>query len=110
MSSQQQWDSQSYQKHTGFVSVYGEGVLDWLNARAGEYILDLGCGDGALTQKLVELKANVIGVDASGEFVAAAQARGLDVRLMDGHQLDFENQFDAVFQMLPCIGCWSRNA
>ena len=97
MSSKQRGDSQSYQKHTGFVSVYGEGVLDWLNARVGEKILDLGCGDGALTQKLVELKASVIGVDASGEFVAAAQARGLDTRQMDGHRLDFENRFDAVF-------------
>ncbi len=96
MNSQQQWDSDSYQKHTGFVSVYGEGVLDWLKPIAGEKILDLGCGDGLLTEKISKI-SNVVGVDASAEFVEAAKARGLDARQMDGHRLEFENQFDAVF-------------
>ena len=65
--------------------------------RRGEQILDLGCGDGALTVKLVEAGANVIGVDSSAAFVDAARARGIHARLGDGECLPFGRQFDAVF-------------
>ena len=97
MSELQKWDSDSYQKHTGFVSVLGEGVLDWLHPVAGEDILDLGCGDGVLTQKIAQITQGVIGVDGSAKFVESAIARGLNARQMDGHELNFENRFDAVF-------------
>lgn len=95
--SRQKWQSDSYQKSTGFVSVYGEDVLSWLDAQPDERILDLGCGDGVLTHKIVELAGDVVGVDASESFVRTACEAGLDVRLMDGHDLTFENEFDAVF-------------
>jgi trans-aconitate methyltransferase len=97
MNSKQEWDSNSYQKHTGFVSVLGEGVFDWLKPVAGEHILDLGCGDGVLTEKISQSGASAIGVDASAQFVASAKERGIDARQMDGHKLEFENEFDAVF-------------
>src|SRR5262249_6978810 len=68
-----------------------------LAPRAGERILDLGCGDGALTKRLADLGADVIGVDASPEMVAAAQALSLDARVMSGEALTFDGEFDAVF-------------
>jgi len=95
--SRQQWQSDSYQENTGFVSVYGEDVLGWLDAKPDERILDLGCGDGILTRKIAEQGVDVIGVDASKNFVDTACNAGLDVRLMDGHELTFNNEFDAVF-------------
>lgn len=64
---------------------------------AGERILDLGCGDGALTEKLASLGCQVVGVDSSPAQVAAAQARGLDARVVDAQHLPFEAEFDAVF-------------
>ena len=97
MSLHQEWNSKSYQEHTGFVSTLGEDVLDWLGPVAGEHILDLGCGDGILTEKISDVQAHVVGVDASAEFVASARQRGIDARQMDGHRLEFENRFDAVF-------------
>jgi trans-aconitate methyltransferase len=39
----------------------------------------------------------VVGVDSSAEQIAAAQARGLTVYVMDGQQLTFNEEFDAVF-------------
>lgn len=72
-------------------------VVDLLAPRPGERILDLGCGDGALTAKLAALGCKVVGVDASPEMVAAAQSRGLDARVMDGNALRFDTEFDAVF-------------
>lgn len=96
-SAQQRWTSETYQKHTGFVPVLGAPVLELLAPTPGERILDLGCGDGALTEKLGAAGADVLGVDASETMIEAAGARGLDVRVLDGHALDFDDAFDAVF-------------
>ena len=68
-----------------------------LGPRAGERILDLGCGDGALTWKLIDAGATVVGVDASPAFVEAAREAGIDARLMDGQRLTFREEFNAVF-------------
>ncbi len=91
------WDPQAYATHAAFVPALGNAVLDLLGAQAGERILDLGCGDGVLTEKLVAAGAEVVGVDADPAMVAAAVAKGLDARLGDGRRLAFGPEFDAVF-------------
>ncbi|MGI9509657.1 MAG: methyltransferase domain-containing protein, partial [Geminicoccaceae bacterium] len=93
----QRWKADSYQQHTGFVPVLGAPVLELLAPKPGEHILDLGCGDGALTEKLAAAGAEVLGVDASEAMIEAARTRGLDVRVMDGQALDLDQTFDAVF-------------
>jgi SAM-dependent methyltransferase len=62
-----------------------------------ERVLDLGCGDGALTLTLARLGCDVVGVDSSPEQVAAAQRLGLDARVSSGERLEFSSDFDAVF-------------
>jgi SAM-dependent methyltransferase len=93
----QTWDAAGYSANAHFVPALGQAVLDLLQARAGERILDLGCGDGVLTEKLVALGAQVVGVDSSPDMIAAARRRGLDARLMDARSLTFQEEFDAVF-------------
>ncbi|MBL6752624.1 MAG: methyltransferase domain-containing protein [Nevskia sp.] len=93
----QTWDPEAYARNARFVAELGAPLLDWLEPRPGERVLDLGCGDGALTEKLVAAGCSVVGADASPEFVAAARARGLDARLADGQALPFAAEFDAVF-------------
>ncbi|MGI9364136.1 MAG: class I SAM-dependent methyltransferase [Rhizobiaceae bacterium] len=97
MPAEQTWEPESYQRDTGFVSVFGEDVLHWLAPLKDERILDIGCGDGALTRKLVDIAARVVGIDASASFVQSARQAGLDVHLMDAQELTFESEFDAVF-------------
>lgn len=92
----QHWDPGRYQRNAGFVAVLGAPLLDLLKPQAGEDILDLGCGDGALTIRLIEMGAKVVAVDASAEQIAAARARGLDARVMDGQALTFDSAFDGV--------------
>jgi trans-aconitate methyltransferase len=94
---QQSWSAAGYDKNARFVSDLGAEIFAWLNPRPGERILDLGCGDGALTQKIAEAGAAVIGVDTSADFLSTARRRGLDVRPMDGQALAFNAEFDAVF-------------
>jgi len=93
----QHWDPDRYARNARFVAELGQPVVTLLAPRAGERILDLGCGDGALTRRLVEIGASVVGVDSSAEMVAASCAAGLDARVMSGEALTFDNEFDGVF-------------
>jgi len=80
-----------------FVAELGGAALDLLDPQPGERILDIGCGDGALTRKIVERGADVVGIDNSSELVAAASAIGLHVREMDAASMSFAAEFDAAF-------------
>ncbi|HEV2567201.1 class I SAM-dependent methyltransferase [Sphingomonas sp.] len=91
------WSPTDYAKNAAFVPELGKAVVELLAPRPGERILDLGCGDGVLTEALVAAGAEVVGVDASPDMIAAAKARGLDARVMDGQALQFDGEFDAVF-------------
>ena len=93
----QNWDPAQYGANARFVSDLGMPVVALLSPQPGERILDLGCGDGALTIKLVECGCRVVAVDASADMVAAAWSLGLDASVMDGESLQFANEFDAVF-------------
>lgn len=91
------WDAGDYARVGAFVAELGEAALDLLDPQPGEAILDIGCGDGALTQWIAERGATVVGIDNSESMVIAAKARGLDARLMDAAQLRFSEAFDAAF-------------
>ena len=93
----QNWNPEQYAENARFVADLGMPVVDLLAPRPGERILDLGCGDGPLTSKLADLRCEVVGVDASSQMIDAARQLGLDARVMDGHALTFESEFDAVF-------------
>ena len=93
----QKWDPNRYAENVRFVSELGQGVVELLAPRPGERILDLGCGDGVLTEQLASLGCDVLGVDGSREMIEAASAQGVEARVMDGQELSFENEFDAVF-------------
>jgi SAM-dependent methyltransferase len=97
MSSAQTWNPETYARHARFVSDLGSPVVELLAPRAGERILDLGCGDGALTKKLADLGCDVVAADSSAPQVEAARGLGLDARVMSGEALPFHDEFDAVF-------------
>lgn len=93
----QNWDANSYIQHASFVPERGAPVLDLLAPARGERVLDLGCGDGALTLRIAEAGADVFGVDASPAMVEAARSRGLAADIVSGDSLAFDREFDAVF-------------
>ena len=94
---EQSWRVDRYRHHTGFVSTLGAPVVDLLAPKPGERILDLGCGDGVLTEALREVGAEVVGFDSSEAMIEAAKGRGLDAHLGDAEKLDYHQIFDAVF-------------
>lgn len=93
----QTWKAERYANAGGFVPVLGMPVIDLLAPKTGERILDLGCGDGVLAEKIAATGAIVVAVDAAPDLIAASRARGLDARLEDGQNLPFDREFDAVF-------------
>ena len=92
------WDPQQYEQHGAFVHGLAGGVLEWLAPKAGERILDLGCGNGQLTRRIVETGAIVTGLDASPQMVSAAKALGIHAQLGNAESLPFaDRSFDVVF-------------
>src|SRR5579871_3977612 len=93
----QTWDPATYAKNARFVSDLGSPVLELLAPQPGERILDLGCGDGALTKRLADLGCEVVAVDSSAAQVEAALKLGLDAYVMNAEALPYQQEFDAVF-------------
>ncbi len=94
----QTWDPQAYERNGAYVHGLAGGVLEWLAAQPGERILDLGCGDGQLTQRIASTGASVVGVDASPQMAVAARSRGIFVEEANAESLPFPSLvFDAVF-------------
>jgi SAM-dependent methyltransferase len=91
------WDAADYARVGAFVPELGAAALDLLDPQFGERILDVGCGDGTLTHKIIERGATVVGVDNSPELAAVARAVGLDVRIGDAAEMAFDAEFDAAF-------------
>jgi len=95
--SQQNWNASEYVKHASFVPTMANDVVGLLDPKEGEVILDVGCGDGELTQKLQEKGCSVIGIDSSPSMIETAKNRGVESYVMDGHNIPYQNKFDAVF-------------
>lgn len=93
----QTWCAEGYDKNARFVSDLGGPVVGLLRARPGERILDLGCGDGVLTKRLQDSGCEVVGIDSSPELIQAALRLGLNVSVQNAYEIDFRQEFDAVF-------------
>lgn len=97
------WSPIDYATNAAFVPALGQAALTLLNPQPGEMILDIGCGDGTLTQRIMEAGARVIGLDASEEMAEAARAKGVDAFVADAQALGLDEQaerfgqFDAAF-------------
>ena len=94
----QTWDPDAYAQNAGFVHGLAGGVVEWLAPQAGERILDLGCGDGQLTERLAHSGAIITGVDADPRMVKAAKSRGIGAHHAMAERLPLDDaSFDAVF-------------
>jgi trans-aconitate methyltransferase len=93
------WDTARYQIRHAYVFAYGEDLIGLLEPRAGEKILDLGCGSGQLTSKIAESGADVTGLDRSEEMIAEARRNFPSLRFEIGDAAKFtvDGRLDAVF-------------
>jgi trans-aconitate 2-methyltransferase len=97
-----EWDGASYDRISGTMEALGLAVLERLQLRGDETVLDAGCGSGRITQALLERlpRGRVIAVDESASMVAAARDRlgpTADIRVADLLELDLEEPVAAIF-------------
>ena len=97
VASTSKWNAADYARVGGFVAQLGGAALDLLDPKPGERIVDVGCGEGTLTKKIIERGATVLGIDNSPEMIAAARANGIDAVLLAGEDMQFVGEFDAAF-------------
>jgi trans-aconitate methyltransferase len=97
-----EFDGRRYRRASSHQMEWGARLIDELDLSGSEHILDLGCGDGALTARLAELvpAGRVVGLDASRGMIKAAGGRAapnLQFRVMAVEEMDFEAEFDVCF-------------
>jgi trans-aconitate 2-methyltransferase len=95
------WNAASYQRVSAPLEAMGRDVLDRLELRGDERVLDAGCGTGRVTAALLERlpRGEVVAVDGSPAMVAEARERlgpRVDVRVADLTELELEAPVDAI--------------
>ncbi len=84
------WNPEKYERAAGFVAgELGTDLVDWVGSEnfAARRVLDLGCGDGDLSRRLIELGADLFGIDSSPEMVAVARERGVRAEVYDARDV-----------------------
>jgi trans-aconitate 2-methyltransferase len=96
-----EWDGTSYDRISGTMEALGMEVLERLELRGDELVLDAGCGSGRITAALIERlpRGRVIAVDESASMIEAARRRlgpQVDLRVADLLELELEQPVDAI--------------
>lgn len=95
---QKTWDADRYDDAFGFVSALGRGLVELLDPRPGETVLDLGCGTGELAAVIAARGASVLGIDADEAMIARARREHpeLPFEVADAHRFELAEPVDAV--------------
>ena len=104
------WDPQRYQGEYSYVWKFGANLLELLQPRGGERILDVGCGPGQLTAEIAKSGAQVVGLDSSEEMLRQARQNFPELTFVRGDATGFrfEDPFDAIFSNAALH--WVKNA
>lgn len=93
----QQWNAKQYHQHAHFVSSLALPMIELLNPKKGEKILDLGCGDGTLAVEIEKYHTYVTAIDSSEDMVNKAKEKGIDAHLISATEMTHHHEFDALF-------------
>ena len=97
-----EFDGEKYKTASIHQKEWGENLISQLSLQGHERILDLGCGDGVLTEQLSSIvsEGKVKGIDASIGMIKTAQKikkDNLEFVQMDINAMNFTNEFDVIF-------------
>ena len=97
-----EFDGEKYEKASTHQKEWGTRLITELHLQGDEHVLDLGCGDGALTAQIANLAPDglVIGIDSSDSMIGVAhkkQTKHLLFMLMDINEISFDQKFDVIF-------------
>ncbi len=103
-----QWDAVAYDTNFGFVTRYGDDLIDTLNPTVGQQILDLGCGPGRHAAEMAARGADVVGMDLDPAMLAKARADHPQVHFVEADALSFT--LTDLDRAEPFDGCLSNAA
>jgi len=97
-----EFDGDRYAAASSHQKQWGARLIAELGLTGNEQILDLGCGDGVLTEQLGQRlpQGRVLGIDASNGMIQTAQTHArsnVSFELMDISDLTFTSEFDVIF-------------
>lgn len=93
------WKPELYNEKHSFVYRYGENLIELLDPKENQRILDLGCGSGHLTFKINQLAKETIGIDKSSEMISDAKSKfpSIEFQVADASNFRFNEKFDSIF-------------
>lgn len=96
------FDGKRYKEASKHQKEWGNKIIGEMNIKEDYFILDLGCGDGVLTQILSSKvpRGKVIGIDASKSMIDTAieiREENLEFRVMNINDMNFKEKFDLIF-------------
>ncbi len=98
-----EFDGEKYKKASSHQKEWANKILEELNFNGNETILDLGCGDGTITNQLAEMvpAGKVVGIDASNGMIKTAlkyqKQQNVHFEQKDINEINYINEFDFIF-------------
>lgn len=97
---QTSWDPSKYNTNSKGQAIWAKELIDKIGIQGYESILDIGCGDGKITEDLAQITSGeVIGIDFDQNMINFAKEiyKKPTFIQMDAQNINFENRFDIVF-------------
>lgn len=97
-----EFDGEKYKQASKHQKEWGNNLISQLHLCGNEAVLDLGCGDGVLSEQIAQLvpQGKVIGIDASYGMLQTAkklECDNLSFVQIDINDMDFSDEFDIIF-------------
>lgn len=95
------FDGRKYLKASKPQKEWGRKLIESIDLKDDDVVLDLGCGDGLLARMIKERvrQGRVVGIDASDSMIAKArdyEVPGLEFKLQDIDDLDYRDMFSVI--------------
>lgn len=100
------WNAQDYSKNSKAQQKWARELIEKLQIKGNETLLDIGCGDGKITAEIASFLTDgqVTGIDSSGEMLSLATSKfpnsnypNLKFQKMDASNIQFNQEFNVVF-------------
>ena len=100
-----EWNAVEYARLSALQAAMAEEALSLLDLRGTESVLDIGCGNGRITEEIAARvpQGRVVGVDASAKMIAFATENAppladsnLKFAVADARHLSFKAEFDLI--------------
>ena len=100
------WNARDYAKNSANQFQWAKELIPKLKLHGDESLLDIGCGDGKITEEIARClpKGRAVGVDSSEKMIKLAKTTfpkedcpNLSFQVMDARKLTFQGEFDVAF-------------